>query len=192
MNTYTKLFLRVVVFISLVYGLSTNVIAQSKFLPKVQDHTSIAQISSSNAEGTGVNFLNPYTDERDTYFAGLFNGTLNSVSTKFYCIDINTHLARNEDYWDEGNTPSEITYILNNYYPFKTTYAGKLSDINKEAAAIQFAIWHFSDNVDLSEISGANDIENRAIAIVADANANHNNAVPLQSQMQPLIFMLWI
>ncbi len=179
MNTYTKLLLRVIVFISLVYGLSTNVIAQSKFLPKVQDYTSIAQIGT-NAEGTGVNFLNPYTNVRDTYFAGLFNGTLNSVSKKFYCIEINTSLARNEDYWDEGNTPSEITYILNNYYPFKTSYAGMLS-LDKEAAAIQFAIWHFSDNVDLVEISGSNDIESRALAIVANANANHNNVIPLQS-----------
>ena len=178
---YTKLLLRVIVFISLIYGLSTNVFAQSKFLPKVQDHTSIAQVSSSNAEGTGVNFLNPYTNVRDTYFAGLFLGTLNSVSTKFYCIDINTHLARNEDYWDEGSTPSEITYILNNYFPFKSGYAGELSDVNKEAAAIQFAIWHFSDNADLNEISGANEIKNRAIAIVADANINHGNVVPLQS-----------
>ena len=178
---YTKLLLRVIVFISLIYGLSTNVFAQSKFLSKVQDHTSIAQVSSSNAEGTGVNFLNPYTNVRDTYFAGLFLGTLNSVSTKFYCIDINTHLARNEDYWDEGSTPSEITYILNNYFPFKSGYAGELSDVNKEAAAIQFAIWHFSDNTDLNEISGANEIKNRAIAIVADANINHGNVVPLQS-----------
>lgn len=181
MNTYTKLLLRVVVFISLIYGLTTNVIAQSKFLPKVQDHTSIAQISSSNAEGTGVSFINPYTNVRDTYFAGLFLGTLNSVSTKFYCIDINTHLARNEDYWDEGSTPSEITYILNNYFPFKTGYAGILSNLNKEAAAIQFAIWHFSDNTDINSISGADDIKNRANAIVADAIANHNNVVPLQS-----------
>ena len=181
MNTYTKLFLKVIVFISLIYGLTTNVTAQSKFLPKVQDHTSIAQISSSNAEGTGVSFINPYTNVRDTYFAGLFLGTLNSVSTKFYCIDINTHLARNEDYWDEGSTPSEITYILNNYFPFKTSYAGILSNLNKEAAAIQFAIWHFSDNTDINSISGADDIKNRANVIVADANANHNNVVPLQS-----------
>jgi len=169
------------VFISLIYGLTTNVIAQNKFLPKVQDHTSIAQISSSNAEGTGVSFINPYTNVRDTYFAGLFLGTLNSVSTKFYCIDINTHLARNEDYWDEGSTPSEITYILNHYFPFKTGYAGILSNLNKEAAAIQFAIWHFSDNTDINTISGADDIKNRANAIVADAIANHNNVVPLQS-----------
>jgi len=171
----------VIVFISLIYGLTTNVIAQNKFLPKVQDHTSIAQISSSNAEGTGVSFINPYTNVRDTYFAGLFLGTLNSVSTKFYCIDINTHLARNEDYWDEGSTPSEITYILNHYFPFKTGYAGILSNLNKEAAAIQFAIWHFSDNTDINTISGADDIKNRANAIVADAIANHNNVVPLQS-----------
>ncbi|NJD22136.1 MAG: choice-of-anchor A family protein [Melioribacter sp.] len=181
MNTYTKLLLKVIVFISLIYGLTTNVIAQSKFLPKVQDHTSIAQISTSNAEGTGVSFINPYTNVRDTYFAGLFLGTLNSVSTKFYCIDINTHLARNEDYWDEGSTPSEITYILNHYFPFKTGYAGILSNLNKEAAAIQFAIWHFSDNTDINTISGADDIKNRANAIVADAIANHNNVVPLQS-----------
>ncbi|MBA4407147.1 hypothetical protein C0389_07730, partial [bacterium] len=181
MKNRTTTYLRVLFILSLFVLLTVPALAQKSRAMGTLDYTSIAQISSSNAEGTGVNFLNPYTNLRDTFFAGLFKGTLNSVSTKFYCIDINTHLARNEDYWDEGNTPSEITYILNNYYPFKTNYGGKLSDLNKEAAAIQFAIWHFSDNVDLDEISGSNDIENRAIAIVADANANHANVVPLQS-----------
>ena len=147
---------------------------------KVMDHTSIASVSTYT-DGVNITYKNPYTNNNQTTFAGAFDGTLNSAAKKFYCIDLTHNLSLNEDYWDEGSTPSEITYILNNYYPFKTSYAGKLSDIDKEAAAIQFAIWHFSDNVDLSEISGANDIENRAIAIVADANANHNNAVPLQS-----------
>ena len=181
MNNRLTAYLRVILTLSFFVLLSVPTFAQKSGVMGALDYTSIVQISSSNAEGTGVDFLNPYTNLRDTFFAGLLKGTLNSVSTKFYCIDINTRLARNEDYWDEGNTPSEITYILNNYFPFKTSYSGMLSNLNKEAAAIQFAIWHFSDNVDLNEISGSNDIENRAIAIVADANANHANVVPLQS-----------
>ena len=178
-SNQVRLFNRMILVLSFLVICSSLSFSQTKGPKKVTDHTSIAQISSSNAEGTGVNFLNPYTNLRDTFFAGLFLGTLNSVSTKFYCIDINTHLARNEDYWDEGTTPSEITYVLNNYFPFKSGYAGELADINKEAAAIQFAIWHFSDNVDLTQILGANDIKNRAIEIVADATANQNNVVPL-------------
>ena len=176
---YTKLLLRVIVFISLICGFSSNVIAQSKFLPKVQDYTSIAQISGT-ADGQSVTYKNPYTSSNQTTFAGTFNGTLNSHAEKFYCIDLQHYLEYNADYWDEGSTPPEMTYILNNYFPFKTSYTGKLSDNNKEASAVQLSIWHFSDGVDANTISDAT-IKARALAIISDASANYNSNEYLQS-----------
>ncbi|MFA5804308.1 MAG: SdrD B-like domain-containing protein [Melioribacteraceae bacterium] len=179
MNTYTKLLLRVIVFISLIYGLSTTVSAQTKKLLSVQDYTSIAKITSK-AEGTDLTFTRPYSPGGSmTIFAGVFNGTLNSVTKKFYCIDLSRDLAYSPaEYWDEGFTPAQITYILNNYYPLKTSYTGKLTDNNKEAAAVQIAIWYFSDNVNANTVTDAT-IKTRALTIIADATLNAGNTNPL-------------
>ena len=176
--------------LALFFVRNISVLADSGNKNKTQDHTSIVQITS-NAEGQNTKITNPYTNSVVTYFAGAFNGSLNSSTGKFFCIDLQHYLAKNEDYWDEGNTPSEITYILNNYFPFKNGYSGQLSNINKEAAAIQSAIWHFSDGLDVNTIANDNDVKNRAIAIVADATLNHNNVVPIQSlQFIPASFNL--
>ncbi len=160
--------------------LNINLFAQKKFPDKPQDYTSIAKITGT-AEGTSIKFTDPYLDSTVTYFAGTFNGTLNSQPTKFYCIDIQHLLEFNKDYWDEGTTSSEITYILNNYYPYKTSYPGQLTNINYEAAAIQMAIWHFSDSVDVNTITNNNTVKTRALQIIADAIANHNNVKPINT-----------
>ncbi|MDP2039174.1 MAG: SdrD B-like domain-containing protein, partial [Ignavibacteria bacterium] len=146
---------------------------------KVMDHTSIARVSTYT-DGVNITYKNPYTNNNQTTFAGAFDGTLNSAAKKFYCIDLTHNLSLNEDYWDEGTTPSKVTYVLNNYYPYKTGYAGALSDMKKEAAAVQVAIWHFMDNVDANTVTDAT-IKNRALTIIADAEANHSNVDPLQT-----------
>ncbi len=171
---------KVLVVLALIFGLNIGSFAQSKTSYNVKDHTSIAQISGT-AEGKTVSYTNPYNHQSASNFAGTFNGTLNSHSEKFYCIDLQHGLAYNQDYWDESSTPSEITYILNNYFPYKTSYTGKLTDNDKEAAAVQMAIWHFSDNVDANTISNDATIKSRALAIISDANTSHNNVNPLQT-----------
>ncbi|MEW6654519.1 MAG: SdrD B-like domain-containing protein, partial [Bacteroidota bacterium] len=146
---------------------------------KVTDHTSIAKVTS-HTDGVSVTYTNPYTNAAQSTFAGAFDGTLNSTAKKFYCIDLTNNLATNEDYWDEGTTPSKVTHVLNNYYPYKTGYAGAMTDMKKEAAAIQIAIWHFMDNLNANTVTDAA-IKTRALAIIADANANHANVNPLQT-----------
>jgi choice-of-anchor A domain-containing protein/uncharacterized repeat protein (TIGR01451 family) len=44
----------------------------------------------------------------------------------------------------------------------------------KEAAAVQLALWHFTDNLNVNSVTGSsiNDIKNRALAIIADAKTN--------------------
>ena len=175
-----KPFLRVLILLSLIFGFTTYSFAQSKGIKQVTNYTSIAQVSGT-AEGKSISYTNPYTNQSTSNFAGTFKGTLNSRSVKFYCIDLQHSLVYNQDYWDEDATPSEITYILNNYYPYKNNYSGQLSDINREAAAIQMAIWHFSDGVNANSISNDNIVKTRALAIIADANANHNSQAPLQT-----------
>ncbi|MCX7798264.1 MAG: choice-of-anchor A family protein [Melioribacter sp.] len=179
MKSFSLLFkiLLIVMILDVVFNFYS--FAQSKGIKQVSNYTSIAKVSGT-AEGTTVTYLNPYTNQYTSNFAGTFKGTLNSQSIKFYCIDLQQSIVYNQDYWDEDYTPSQITYILNNYYPYKNSYAGQLSDIDKEAAAIQLAIWHFSDGLNANTITNST-IKSRALAIIADANANHNNQAPLQT-----------
>ncbi len=178
MSHKTKLFF--VLFLTVVFS-ATMFAGNKKSGDQVQDYTSIARVTST-AEGTNLNFLNPILDPPSyrTGWAGTFNGTLNSDAVKFYCIDLGHGLAQNSDYWDEGSTPSEITYILNNYYP-QATHPNQLSNISKEAAAVQIAVWHFSDGVDANTIQNDNTVRVRALSIIADAEANHENVKPVNT-----------
>ncbi len=127
--------------------------------------------------GHNIYMTNPYNGNQLHVFSGTFKGTLDGVSAKFYCIDIQHELEFNKDYTDNGPTSSEITYILNNYFPYKSyTYAGALSSVNEEAAAVQVAIWHFSDGVDANTVDVAN-IKTRALEIINDANTNAGNTI---------------
>ncbi len=169
-----------VLFSVFLIAFSTFTFAQTKNGAKeVTDYTSIAKISGT-ADGKSVTYKNPFTNNNQTSFAGTFKGTLNGHSEKFYCIDLQHSLEYNKDYWDESQTPAEITYILNNYYPYKTSYSGKLSDNDKEAAAVQLAIWHFSDGVDANTITD-NTIKSRALDVINDANSNYGDHEFLQT-----------
>ena len=54
--------------------------------------------------------------------------------------------------WDDSNVPNVgyVAYLLNNYYPNMAQPAG-LADDNQQAAAVQAAIWYFSDNYVLTD-----------------------------------------
>ena len=68
-----------------------------------------------------------------------------------------------------------------NYYPYKSyPYSGSLSTVEKEAAAIQLAIWHFADGMNVNTVQNV-ELKNRALAIVSDANANANGFVPVKT-----------
>lgn len=155
----------------------------SFFNTKTVEGSSTAKVLSKE-KGANVTFVNPYSPTGATMnvYSGTFNGTFDLNSAKFYCIDISHLLAfwsqsQPHTYTDDGATPSTITYILNRYYPYKSyPYSGSLSTVENEAAAIQLAIWHFSDGINVSTITNST-IRNRAAAIVADANLNGNNMV---------------
>jgi len=122
--------------------------------------------------GSNVSFQFPLGTNMNVW-AGTLAGELNGIAAKFYCIDISHNLATYSvsspnEYTDNGSTNQYISYILNNYAPFTGAPTAN------EAAAIQIAIWHFSDGVDASTVTNAT-IKNRALAIIADANANSNS-----------------
>ncbi|MFA7229035.1 MAG: Cys-Gln thioester bond-forming surface protein, partial [Melioribacteraceae bacterium] len=176
MNNRLTAIYRVIFTLALLVLLSATALAQKGNVKGALDYTSNI-IVTGTGEGKTLSFTG-----HSNAFAGIINGTLNGEATKFYCIDLahEVNPSSHPTYWDEGTTSSELTYILNNYFPFKTSYTGKLSDTDREAAAVQLAIWHFSDGLDATSISDGT-TKTRTLEIIADASANHNNVFPLQS-----------
>jgi len=138
--------------------------------------TSTAIVNSTD-KGQYVKFENPLSSGTLNDWAGTINATVDGSSVKFYCIDIGHNWAtgNSNPYTDEGPTPIEITYILNNYYPFVTDNVTTLSE-KEEASAIQTAIWHYSDGLDASTIESSK-IKTRVNDIIADVEANATSSV---------------
>lgn len=140
----------------------------------------------SVGSGRNTTFTNPYTNSGITVFAGALNATLDNNPVKLFCIDLRKNIAfytpsQPHTYTDDGVTSSQITYILNNYFPYRSyPYPGALSSLNKEAAAVQLAIWYFSDGVDPKRISD-DDIEDRVKDIVDDAQDNAGSVLPVNT-----------
>jgi TQXA domain-containing protein len=88
----------------------------------------------------------------DIGFAGTLRITdpVTGQSALTYCIDLRTDTDDGVHYragaWDEANVPhlGYVEYILRHYFP-ATHEPERLSE-DKRAAAVQAAIWYFSDN----------------------------------------------
>jgi len=121
-------------------------------------------------KGVNVTLPSPYSI---TVFSGTLKATVNGNATSLYCIDLHHYLAYNQAYQDVESTNDTLSYILNNYYPYKTGYSGMLAE-SREASAVQLALWHLTDALDINGVTGSsiNDIKSRALAIVNDALAN--------------------
>jgi len=130
------------------------------------------------AEGTNVTFTDPLGGSHSG-FAGAVHATVDGNSTRFYCIDLHHGVSvPSTNFNDSGYARPEVSWILTNYFPAKAfPYAGSLSNVNKEAAAIQLAIWHFTDGVDYNTITDAT-IRDRAKEIVDAADANAGTFQP--------------
>lgn len=97
-----------------------------------------------------------------------------------YCINVYLDTEVGLDYvldtWAESNVPNigYVTYVLNNYYPNTGLPAGL--DEDQQAAAVQAAIWYFTDGfvLDTSE----EEIRAAAAAIVLDAQTNGPAVTP--------------
>ncbi|MBN1632600.1 MAG: Cys-Gln thioester bond-forming surface protein, partial [Ignavibacteria bacterium] len=131
-----------------------------------------------------ANLIIQIPETPDYYFTIPWSGTffckVDNDTGKFYCIDIFRLINKNPvPMIDTGQVKVHILYIILNYYPNKPyPYPGALPSLNREAAAIQLAIWHFSDSINVNTLQGSSngDIKNRALQIIADANANWSTA----------------
>ena len=150
----------------------------SYFKQKNLQGASTAKVLAIDKGVNSITFTNPYaTSSTETVWAGTISGTIDGQNAKFFCIDISHYLifwtsSQPNTYTDNGTTPSAITYILNNYYPYKAyPYTGSASSVENEAASVQCAIWHYSDGVDASTINNST-IKTRALQIIADVDLN--------------------
>ncbi len=118
-------------------------------------------------------------DGHRSLWAGTILGQMNSHGTSYYCIDISQYLKWNKPYEYDGAITGSIAYILRNFYP-KIPYTGDNGQLNrerKEAAAVQCAIWYFSDGFDPNLISNSDQIKNRALEIIDEAT--DQNPLPI-------------
>lgn len=121
-------------------------------------------------------FRNPLSGNVETRFCGLLSGKLtDSVSgpnSAYYFLDIkrpgNLHFPR-MDYYDDivsnGVNPYAC-YIARNFYP--SSIPVQPLDTNRESAAVQLAVWNFTDGMDPNTITDTL-LRARTLAIVSDA-----------------------
>ena len=108
---------------------------------------------------SGYPATNPTTgfDALNEGFAGIITASPPSgaPTLQMYCIDIRTLTQGGFGYtlgdWNAANVPlvGYIGRILNSYYPTSRP-SRALTDVNQKAAAVQAAIWFFSDKYVLS------------------------------------------
>jgi TQXA domain-containing protein len=99
----------------------------------------------------------PNIDNNTQVYAGTFHVLVDCVTPSLvYCVGTNVSLCYPSQY-DQGPdiTSQEVVWILNNYYPAVPGMPSELSTDIQRKAAVQLALWHFSDNVDIS--TGGND-----------------------------------
>ena len=162
------------VFLALIFIFTKSVSAQC-----IGGLTSITV--SSFAVGTNVTFTDPLTNSPKTSYAGTVNSIMDGNPMPVYCVDLHRNVTLGDNSYTDtcDYVESRIQYILNRYYPYKTGYPGQLSDNTLEAAAIQMAIWKYTDNVNANTITSNDVIRDRALAIISDADINGNATEPI-------------
>ena len=126
-----------------------------------------------------IKYVNP-NNNNDTIllpFAGTNKFKIDNDTGIFYCVDF-THIIdfNPAEMIDTGHVKTHVLYIFLNYYPIKPyPYPNSLPDLNREAASIQIAIWHFTDSLHINNLLDP-EIRARVLQIVADANANWQTA----------------
>ena len=143
------------------------------------------------SDGSAPTPLTPYPDTNPAGYTAIstFAGTINaasvddpSLTAELYCINLNVETYVGIGYesgtWDESTVPNVdyVAYILNNYYP--TTGEPSTLGENERAAAVQAAIWYFTDGLVVNTSSPA--IRAATAAIVADAQQNGPSPEPAQ------------
>ncbi len=144
----------------------------------------VQSYSASTFIGRFATFTSGNCNSIDTdAYVGVIPCNLDGVAnTPFYCLDLCTPIGIGDTVKDSASTIPQAIYITTTYYPARTSYSGKLPNNNDEACAVQFAIWHFRNNLDIDGIISVGSatlatIKARANAIIADVIANGGSSV---------------
>lgn len=142
-------------------------------------------VGADATRAQNVTFTNPVTNQTVTDGAGVLLLQLDRDApgdklgpiVDVFCIEVNILVRRNDTYTgggsvnalpDKPNAPAnrgcKIRYVLASHPASSVT-------TRAEGAAIQLAIWHFSDGLNLNTVTDAA-IRARAQAIAAEAEAN--------------------
>ncbi|TFV83674.1 LPXTG cell wall anchor domain-containing protein [Microbacterium sp. dk485] len=122
-------------------------------------------------------------------FAGLLNAVSvsdPSQTAEVFCIDIRTPTGPGLGYengtWDESTVPNlgQVTYILNNFYPAVPDAPASATTAGDRAAAVQAAIWYFTDGFVLNADSPVR-------AATAEVIAATQAAGPLDEPQPPAV-----
>ena len=113
-------------------------------------------------------------------FAGSFHISIDGgASSEAYCVDIHNPLTFGDTQPQVSpDYPCEVVYILENAYPNPATIGTPLADSSREAAAVQSAIWYFTDGF---VITGPSDVQARTAEIIGVAT-NQCGVVPAVPQ----------
>ena len=104
-------------------------------------------------------------------YAGTFNGKIDCVTpTLVYCILSGSNLCYPAQYAQGPNIAStEVVWVLSNYYPTVPGMPSELATDVQRKAAVQLALWHFSDGLDISTGGSDPGVFDAARAIIAAA-----------------------
>ncbi len=139
----------------------------------------LSQITVSSLEnGMTVTFKDPPLNIDDhSVYAGTIHSVMDGNSVPVYCVDLHRNVGLGDNTYTDtcAYVLDKIQWIFNHYFPYAVY---PMVDVNAEAAAIQIAIWHYTDAVDANTVSDVG-IRNRALAIIADADLNGIGAMPI-------------
>ena len=149
---------------------------------------SVACIPSQNYLGAGGAVTHPNLNSGASLWAGTIKAFIDGQgnAVELYCVDLNHHLCRPECYeQSEDVAATEIVWILNNYYPMVASEPASLDHEAKRARAVQLAIWHFSDGLDIATDGIPDPVFEAARAIVAAAMTQAVPKTPTSLALSP-------
>lgn len=143
--------------------------------------------SVSEVVGDDMIITHPGIAGGQQVYVGTFNAYIDCTTpTLVYCIIAGMQLCYPAEYCQASNvTWQEVIWILNNYYPAVPGMPSELSTDVQRKAAVQLAIWHFTDGIDIS--SGGSDpvVFAAANAIVAAAQTAPVPSTPTTLELSP-------
>jgi TQXA domain-containing protein len=156
--------------------LSGNLVGEGQ---SVDGFAPLPDNSAFDPVADGYPSSNPDTgfEREDEWFGGIIHGTPASggQTLNLYCIDLHTETTSGYGYnlgdWSDAAVPNVgyVARILNENYPNNPDEPA-LSSINEKAAAVQAAIWFFTDRYVLSTTDPLHDaVEALVTAVIKPA-----------------------